>query len=220
MTIKVLIVDDQDLVRMGFGLILKREPDLEVIGGAADGSQALELAAALSPDVVLMDIRMPVMDGIEATRRIASAAPATRVLILTTFDLDELVYDALAAGASGFLLKDVKAEILTEAIRTIHAGDALLAPSITRRLITTFVAQRPQQPQAGAELVPLTPREREVLGLIARGLSNSEIAEELVVSLATVKTHVGRIFTKIGARDRAQAVVHAYQTGLVPLSTP
>ena len=216
MSIRVLIVDDQDLVRLGFRLILEREPDLDVVGEAANGVQALERVAEVTPDVVLMDIRMPTMDGIEATRRLTAAGDVPRVLILTTFDLDELVYEGLEAGASGFLLKDVKADVLADAIRTVYAGDALLAPSVTRRLISAFVAGRNPRlvadPGAPADL---TTREREVLVLIARGLSNDEIAASLVVSHATVKTHVGRVFAKVGARDRAQAVVRAYEAGLV-----
>jgi DNA-binding NarL/FixJ family response regulator len=172
--------------------------------------------ARLDPDVVLMDIRMPTMDGTEATRRLTALGPVPRVLILTTFDLDELVYDGLDAGASGFLLKDVKADVLADAVRTVHAGDALLAPSVTRRLIGAFVASRPgRSAPVQVDLAGLTAREREVLVLIARGLSNDEIAETLVVSHATVKTHVGRVFAKVGARDRAQAVVRAYECGLV-----
>jgi DNA-binding NarL/FixJ family response regulator len=217
MTINVLIADDQDLVRLGFRLILEREPDLEVVGEAADGSEAVELCRTVQPDVVLMDIRMPLVDGIAATRQITATGDRPRVLILTTFDLDDLVYEGLAAGASGFLLKDVKAAALADAIRTVHAGDALLAPSVTRRLIGAFVAQRPMLSASTTSLdaAGLTATELEVLSLIARGLSNDEIAEKLVLSQATVKTHVGRIFAKIGARDRAQAVVVAYQSGLV-----
>jgi DNA-binding NarL/FixJ family response regulator len=213
--IRVLIVDDQDLVRMGFRLILEREPDLTVVGEAGDGAAAVSQSARLLPDIVLMDIRMPVLDGIAATRRLTATASGPKVLILTTFDLDELVYAGLEAGASGFLLKDVKAEVLAEAIRTVHAGDALLAPTVTRRLIATFLATHRRPDLHGSDLEALTPREREVLGLIAGGLSNTEIADELVLSQATVKTHVGRIFAKIGARDRAQAVVYAYERGLV-----
>jgi len=213
--ISVLITDDQELVRTGFRLILDAEPDLQVVGEAADGRQALERAARLNPDVVLMDIRMPVLDGIAATREIVARCPATRVIILTTFDLDELVYGALGAGASGFLLKDVRAAHLADAIRTVHHGDALLAPPITRRLIARFVASQPAPDAADDRLARLTSREREVLTMIARGLANTEIARTLVVSEATVKTHVGRIFTKLGARDRAQAVIAAYETGLV-----
>jgi DNA-binding NarL/FixJ family response regulator len=217
MTINVLIADDQDLVRLGFRLILEREPDLEVVGEAADGSEAVDLCRTVQPDVVLMDIRMPLVDGIAATRQITATGDRPRVLILTTFDLDDLVYEGLAAGASGFLLKDVKAAALADAIRTVHAGDALLAPSVTRRLIGAFVAQRPMLSASTTSLdaAGLTATELEVLSLIARGLSNDEIAEKLVLSQATVKTHVGRIFAKIGARDRAQAVVVAYQSGLV-----
>jgi DNA-binding NarL/FixJ family response regulator len=219
MSIRVLIVDDQDLVRLGFRLILEREPDLDIVGEAANGAEALAMAAELAPDVVLMDIRMPTMDGIEATRRLTAAGEVPRVLILTTFDLDELVYEGLEAGASGFLLKDVKAQVLAEAVRTVHAGEALLAPSVTRRLIATFMASRHTRAAADSvDLAALTAREREVLVLIARGLSNDEIAAFLVVSHATVKTHVGRVFAKIGARDRAQAVVRAYECGLVEAS--
>jgi DNA-binding NarL/FixJ family response regulator len=213
--IRILIADDQDLVRMGFRLILERESDLTVVGEAGDGEAAVASSARLKPDVVLMDIRMPVLDGIAATRRLASDPAGPKVLILTTFDLDELVYAGLEAGASGFLLKDVKAEVLAEAIRTVHAGEALLAPTVTRRLITTFLATHRRPAVDDAALSSLTPREREVLGLIAAGRSNTEIAADLVLSEATVKTHVGRIFTKIGARDRAQAVVYAYEQGVV-----
>jgi DNA-binding NarL/FixJ family response regulator len=213
--IRVLIADDQDLLRSGFRLILDREPDIDVVGDAANGAEALAMCATCAPDVILMDVRMPVLDGIAATERITDRVDAPRVLILTTFDLDELVYAALQAGASGFLLKDVKAADLADAIRTVHHGDALLAPSITRRLISRFVASQPH-PAAKTALDQLTTREREVLVLIARGLSNAEIAESLVLSSATVKTHVGNIFAKIGARDRAQAVVKAYEHGLVP----
>ena len=220
MSIRVLIVDDQDLVRLGFRLILEREPDLDIVGEAANGAEALAKVAESVPDVVLMDIRMPTMDGIEATRRLTAAGEVPRVLILTTFDLDELVYDGLEAGASGFLLKDVKAQVLADAVRTVHAGEALLAPSVTRRLIATFMASRNTRAAADSvDLAALTAREREVLVLIARGLSNDEIAASLVISHATVKTHVGRVFAKIGARDRAQAVVRAYECGLVEAST-
>jgi DNA-binding NarL/FixJ family response regulator len=211
--IRVLLVDDQDLLRSGFRLILEREPDLEVVGEAGDGAAALREVARTDPDVVLMDIRMPVLDGVAATRRLSAMGERPKVLILTTFDLDELVYDALEAGASGFLLKDVKADLLAEAIRTVHRGDALLAPSVTRRLVARFVATRPRAPSH--DRAGLTTREREVLALIGRGLSNTEIAETLVVSGATVKTHVGRVFAKVGARDRAQAVVRAYELGVV-----
>lgn len=215
MTIRVLIVDDQELVRVGFRLILEREPDIDVVGEASNGVAALRRVTELAPDVVLMDIRMPVLDGVEATRRLSAAGELPRVVILTTFDLDELVFAALEAGASGFLLKDVKADVLADAVRTVHRGDALLTPSITRRLISAFIAARPPATVGSSNLSGLTAREREVLILIARGLSNEEIAETLVVSHATVKTHVGRVFTKIGARDRAQAVVRAYEARLV-----
>jgi DNA-binding NarL/FixJ family response regulator len=213
--IRVLIADDQDLVRMGFGLILEREPDLTVVGEAGDGAAAITESARLRPDVVLMDIRMPVLDGIAATRRLTSVPDGPKVVMLTTFDLDELVFAGLEAGASGFLLKDVKAEVLAEAIRTVHAGDALLAPSVTRRLIATFLeSHRPANVDRSA-LAALTPRELDVLRLIAAGRSNTQIAADLVLSQATVKTHVGRIFSKVGARDRAQAVVYAYECGVV-----
>jgi DNA-binding NarL/FixJ family response regulator len=217
--ISVLIVDDQDLVRTGFRLILDAEPDLHVAGEAADGRQAIERSARLRPDVVLMDVRMPVLDGIAATRAILAEPPVPKVIMLTTFDVDEFVYAALAAGASGFLLKDVKAAHLADAIRTVHQGDALLAPAITRRLIARFVAaQPPTQPRAD-RLANLTAREREVLLMIARGLSNTEIAATLVLSETTIKTHIGRIFAKLGTRDRAQAVIAAYETGLVTPAT-
>jgi DNA-binding NarL/FixJ family response regulator len=212
--ISVLIADDQELVRTGFGLILDGEPDLNVVGTAADGRQAVEQSLALAPDVVLMDVRMPVLDGIAATREVLQRCPAVRVIILTTFDLDEFVYGALTAGASGFLLKDVKAAQLADAVRTVHHGDALLAPAVTRRLISRFVASAPTI-ATGDALAELTAREREVLVMIARGLSNTQIAAALVVSEATVKTHVGRIFAKVRARDRTQAVIAAYEAGLV-----
>jgi DNA-binding NarL/FixJ family response regulator len=215
--IKVLVADDQTLVRAGFRVLVESAPDLEVVGEAGDGAEAVELARQRLPDVVLMDIRMPRMDGLEATRRIVALdrAEAVRVLVLTTFDLDEYVYQALRAGASGFLLKDTPPADLLAAIRVVAAGDALLAPSVTRRLIAEF-ARRPQ-PSAvtPAALAALTDREREVLALVARGLSNAEIAELLVVSGATAKTHVSRVLAKLGARDRAQLVMLAYETGLV-----
>lgn len=215
--IRVLLVDDQDLVRSGFRLLLEREPDLDVVGDVGDGAQAVAVSAQLAPDVVLMDVRMPVLDGIEATRRLGALPRPPRVLVLTTFDVDELVYDALAAGASGFLLKDVKAGVLADAIRTVHAGEALLAPSVTRRLITRFVASRPR-PAVPVDHSPLTSREHEVLDLMSRGLSNAEICTTLVLAMATVKTHVSRVLAKLGARDRAQAIVRAHQLGLVTLS--
>jgi DNA-binding NarL/FixJ family response regulator len=213
-TIRVLVVDDQALLRTAFSSLIDAEDDLEVVGEAAEGRQAVELAASLSPDVVVMDVRMPVMDGIEATRQI-TAAQGARVLILTTFDLDEYVFEALRAGASGFVLKSRPLEELLTAIRTVAAGEALLAPSVTRRLIAHFAAGA-QAPRPGPRgLEELTEREREVLALVARGLSNAELAELLYVSLPTVKTHVSRILTKLGARDRTQLVVLAYESGLV-----
>jgi DNA-binding NarL/FixJ family response regulator len=214
MSIRVLIADDQALVRAGFKMILGAEPDLEVAGEACDGDQAVAMAARLEPDVVLMDIRMPGIDGIEATRRIVAAAGAVRVLMLTTFDLNEYVYEALRAGASGFLLKDVPPEQLVAGIRIVAEGEALLAPSITRRLIQEFaqVVPTPTEPPRG--LAELTARELEVFKLVARGLSNAEIAAELVVSETTVKTHVARMLMKLGLRDRVQAVVLAYESGV------
>ncbi|MER5640679.1 response regulator transcription factor [Kitasatospora sp. NPDC002227] len=214
---RVLIADDQVLVRTGFKLILGAA-GIEVVGEAGDGRQAVALAAELAPEVVLMDIRMPGLDGLDATRRILAADPACRVLILTTFDLDRYVYAALGAGASGFLLKDVTPEHLVAAVRLVNTGDALLAPSITRRLVERYATEPvPAEPatRVHRDLAPLTPRELEVLGLLARGLSNAELAERLVLSEATVKTHVARIFSKLDLRDRAQAVVLAYETGLV-----
>ncbi len=216
--IRILIADDQELVRTGFRLILQREPDLNVVGEAADGAETVRLVAALEPDIVLMDIRMPILDGIAATRELLTSHISTRVVILTTFDLDEYVFAALAAGASGFLLKDVKAAVLADAIRTVHGGEALLAPSVTKRLIERFVAQQPAtSPAAGnhANVASLTNREREVLIMIARGLSNNAVAAALFVSPATVKTHISRIFAKLDVRDRAQAVIAAYNAGLV-----
>jgi len=212
--IRVLIADDQALVRAGFRVILDAEPDLEVVGETPDGCATIDAAARLRPDVVLMDIRMPNLDGIEATRRIAAGAPGPRILILTTFDLDEYVYEALRAGASGFLLKDAGADELLHAVRVVAAGDALLSPSITRRLIADY-ARRPPQSERPTALGELTPRELEVLRFVARGLSNSDIARKLVLGEATIKTHVARIFQKLDLHDRAQAVVMAYETGLV-----
>ena len=216
MSIRVLLVDDQALIRAGFRMILDAEEDMEVVGECADGTQAVDSVRRLKPDVVLMDIRMPEMDGIEATRLIAQREGdgAPRVLMLTTFDLDEYVYDALRAGASGFLLKDVPAEQLVEGIRIVDGGDALLAPSVTKRLIHEFSRGAVAQ-SAPAALDELTPRELEVFKLIARGLSNAEIAAELVVSETTVKTHVARVLMKLGVRDRVQAVVLAYESGVV-----
>jgi DNA-binding NarL/FixJ family response regulator len=229
MSIRVLLVDDQALIRAGFRMILEAEEDMEVVGECADGTQAVDSTRRLEPDVVLMDIRMPEMDGIEATRLIAgrthvgAGAPrgtgdgegAPRVLMLTTFDLDEYVYDALRAGASGFLLKDVPAEQLVDGIRVIARGEALLAPSVTKRLIHEFSRGAVAQQSAPAELEDLTPRELEVFKLMARGMSNAEIAAELVVSDTTVKTHVARVLMKLGLRDRVQAVVLAYESGVV-----
>jgi DNA-binding NarL/FixJ family response regulator len=216
MTVRVLIADDQHLVRAGFRLILERQPGIEVAGEAASGTDAVTLTRQLAPDVVLMDIRMPELDGIQATRLIRSdPASVTRVIILTTFDLDEYVYLALRAGASGFLLKDLPPEDLARAVRTASQGDTLLAPAVTRRLIEHFTAtSHPAAPPD--ELGQLTPRESEVLRLLATGLSNAEIAAALFVAETTVKTHVARMLTKLGLRDRVQAVVFAYQHGLVP----
>jgi DNA-binding NarL/FixJ family response regulator len=214
---RVLIADDQALVRTGFRLILTAN-GIEVAGEAADGLEAVEAAARLKPDVVLMDIRMPNLDGLAAARRILDADPRVRILMLTTFDLDEYVYEALAAGASGFLLKDVTPEHLVAGVRLVDTGDALLAPSITRRLVERFTAPAASPaptPAVHRDLAALTPREREILTLMGRGLSNAELAERLVLSEATVKTHVAHIFTKLTLRDRAQAVVVAYETGLV-----
>ena len=207
----VLVADDQDLVRAGLRTILERRDGIDVLGEAADGREAVREARRLRPDVVLMDVRMPVLDGIAATRELAGSP--CRVLMLTTFDLDEYVYDALRAGASGFLLKDAPPDRLVEAIRAVAGGDVLLAPSITRRLVERYAGERGRAAPPGLD--ELTAREREVLVLIARGLSNAEIAATLVVSMPTVKTHVGRVFLKLGLRDRAQAVVAAYEAGLV-----
>jgi DNA-binding NarL/FixJ family response regulator len=211
----VLVVDDQRLVRAGFSFLIDASPDFEVVGEAADGLEAVTIARKTRPDVVLMDIRMPNLDGIEATRQILSDPEAghTRVLILTTFDLDEYVYGALRAGASGFLLKDAPPEDLLDAIRVIAAGNALLAPSVTRTLIEEFAKQLAPSSADRGELDVLTPREREVLLCVARGRSNGEIAEDLHMSVATAKTHVSRLLAKLGARDRAQLVVIAYETG-------
>ena len=215
MTIRILLADDQELVRTGFRLILDAEPDLQVVGEASNGRQAVAGARDLAPDVVLMDIRMPEQDGIEATRRIvARGGPSQRVLILTTFDLDEYVFDALRAGASGFLLKDSAAAQLAAGVRLVAAGEALLAPAITRRLIEEF-ATAPDPRAAGPALEELTPREREILLLMGRGMANDEIAARLVISESTVKTHVARAIAKLGLRDRVQAVVYAYESGLI-----
>jgi DNA-binding NarL/FixJ family response regulator len=212
----VLICDDQGLVRIGLRKILDVEPDLEVVGEAFDGAQAVEAADRLRPDVVLMDIRMPVLDGIEATRRIVSARPLTRVLMLTTFGLDTYVYDALRAGASGFMLKDAPPEEIAAAVRIVARGEALLAPAITRGVIEQFARMpAPRRTDVPTEVAGLTPREREVLELLVRGLSNTEICRDLVITDATAKTHVARILQKLGVRDRVQVVIYAYEHGLV-----
>ena len=214
MSIRVLIADDQELVRTGFRMILTSAGDIEVVGEAANGVEAVKLARTLTPDIVLMDVRMPERDGISATREVIASggAGAPRVLILTTFDLDEYVYDALVAGASGFLLKDLPAAQLVAGIRTVAGGQALLAPAITRRLIEQFTAPSPEPPPG---LEELTPRELEILRQVARGLSNAEIAAELIIGEATVKTHITRMLMKLGLRDRVQAVVLAYEAGIV-----
>jgi DNA-binding NarL/FixJ family response regulator len=213
MTIGVLLADDQELVRAGFRMILETQADLQVVGDAGDGVEAVMATRRLRPDVVLMDIRMPNLDGLQATKQIMAAGSRSRVLILTTFDLDEYVYQALAAGASGFLLKNAPPEQLIGAVRVVAAGDALLAPSITRRVIEQFARLPP--PGGSAAVAGLTDREQEVLKLIARGLSNAEIAAELVVSDATVKSHVAHLLSKLQLRDRVQAVVLAYESGLI-----
>ncbi|MBW3665825.1 MAG: response regulator transcription factor [Actinobacteria bacterium] len=213
--IRVLIADDQELVRSGLRLILEAQPDIEVVGEAEDGMQAVSKAARLHPDVVLMDIRMPKVDGLQATRKLAQAPDGPRVVILTTFDADDHVYEAMRSGASGFLLKDIRPEQLADAVRTVSAGDAMLAPAITRRLIERFV----ERPRGGwdlpSEFERLTDREAEVLEMMARGRSNHEIADALGIGEATVKTHVNRIFAKLEVRDRVQAVVRAYESGFI-----
>jgi DNA-binding NarL/FixJ family response regulator len=211
--IRVAIADDQELAREGFRLILDAQPDMHVVDTAADGSAAVHLVHRLRPDVVLMDVRMPSMDGIEATRQITALKPSTKVLILTTFDLDEYVHAALLAGASGFLLKDAPRSQLIEAVRTIHRGDVILAPSITLRLIETFLVGRPRQDRS--MLKKLSPRETEVFTMVVNGQSNAEIAAHLFISEATVKTHVARLFAKLAVRDRVHAVVYAYEHGLI-----
>jgi DNA-binding NarL/FixJ family response regulator len=227
-TTRVLIADDQELIRSGFRLILEAH-GFEVVGEAADGRQAVDLAHSERPDVILMDVRMPGMDGIDATREVVRALPNVKVLVLTTFDLDEYVYDALRAGASGFLLKDVGRADLVAAVNVVAAGDALLAPSVTRRLLADFARSQPAAPRGGADagtdagtgpVQALTARERDTLGLLARGLSNAQIAAELVVSEHTVKTHVGNVFMKLGLRDRIHAVIFAYEHGIVRASDP
>jgi DNA-binding NarL/FixJ family response regulator len=218
-SIGVLLVDDQELMRMAFRMVIDSQPDLEVVGEASNGTEAVAAVGQLSPDVVLMDVRMPQMDGVEATRRIVDAESASRVIVLTTFDLDEYVYAALRAGASGFLLKDVQPNDLLSAIRAVAAGDAVVAPSVTRRLLSTYAHRLPEpglpDPTDYDGLDQLTAREHEVLLLVARSLSNAEIAERLVLSEATVKSHVGRILAKLKLRDRVQIVVFAYETGLI-----
>jgi DNA-binding NarL/FixJ family response regulator len=221
MTIRVLLAEDQALVRAGFRGLLERSGDIEVVGEVANGADAVNAAREARPDVVLMDIRMPVMDGLEATRRIVADEQLSdvRVIVLTTFDLDEYVFEALRVGASGFLLKDIEPDDLRQAVRVVAAGDALLSPRVTRRLITRFVAQSPAQPKDPERLAVLTDREREVMALVAWGLSNEEIGQRLAMSPATAKTHVSRAMLKLGAHDRAQLVVLAYQTGLVTLDS-
>jgi DNA-binding NarL/FixJ family response regulator len=218
---RVLIADDQALVRVGLRKILEAEPETVVVGEAADGEDAVAEARRLRPDVVLMDIRMPVLDGIEATRRIVRERSVARVLILTTFGLDSYVYDALRAGASGFMLKDAPPEEIAAAVRIVASGEALLAPAVTRAVIEEFAKQSPAPPSEPPRAVQdLTPREREVLDLLARGLSNPEICDKLFISEATTKTHVARILQKLGLRDRVQAVIYAYETGLVAPGSP
>ncbi|GAA1030470.1 MULTISPECIES: response regulator transcription factor [Amycolatopsis] len=211
--IRVVVVDDQELMRVGFRMVLGAQADIDVVGEAGDGAQAVRMAAELRPDVVLMDVRMPVLDGVEATKQIVAAGTA-RVLVMTTFDLDEYVYAALQGGASGFLLKDTQPDYLVSALRSVADGDAVMSPSVTRRLLDRFVGSGGAEMRDPAELDVLTDREREVLVLIAKGMSNIEIAETLFLSEATVKTHVGRILSKLDLRDRVQAVVLAYETGL------
>jgi DNA-binding NarL/FixJ family response regulator len=217
MSIRVLLVDDQKLVRAGFRSLLERGDDIEVVGEAADGAEALEMTSAQRPDVVFMDIRMPVMDGLEATKRILEddRFEGVRVVVLTTFELDEYVFEALRLGASGFLLKDIDPEDLRQAVRVVHEGEALLSPSVTRRIIDRFTGRPEPTPVARDRLKFLTDREREVVSLVGGGLNNDEIAERLYLSPATARTHVSRAMTKLGARDRAQLVVFAYETGLV-----
>jgi DNA-binding NarL/FixJ family response regulator len=219
MTVSVLVVDDQAMVRAGFSAILDAQPGIRVLGQAADGAEAIAQARSLRPDVVLMDVRMPNLNGIEATRELVNPSKGElhvpRVLVLTTFDADDYVYDALAAGASGFLLKDARPDELVQAVRVVAAGDALLAPSITKRLLERFASQRPTAPRKAESLRGLTEREREILVLIGCGRSNAEIAAELFIGEQTVKTHVSRIFMKLGVRDRVQAVILAYDAGLV-----
>ena len=215
MTIRVVVVDDQEMVRAGFAALLGAEPDIEVVATAADGAEGVATVRRLTPDVVLMDVRMPVLDGIEATRQLLRDATAPRVVMLTTFDADDYIYESLRAGASGFLLKDASPTELADAVRVVAAGEALLAPSVTRRVIEQYAATSKRRRPKDPRLARLTDREREVLVLVAAGRSNQEIAEDLVLAEQTVKTHVSRIFGKLDLRDRAQAVVFAYETGLV-----
>jgi DNA-binding NarL/FixJ family response regulator len=216
MTVRVLLVDDQSLLRLGFRAVLEQQPDLEVVGEAADGTEAVTMTRAARPDVVLMDVRMPTMDGIEATRRIVDSGSPARVLVLTTFDLDEYVFAALRAGASGFLLKDAKPAELLNGIRVVAAGDAAVAPSVTRRLIESFANHLPTEPTPADErLHELTDREHEVLTELARGRFNADIARRLFISEGTVKVHVGRILTKLGLNDRIQVVIFAYENGII-----
>jgi DNA-binding NarL/FixJ family response regulator len=213
MSVRVLIADDQAMVREGFSVLLGAQPGIEVVGEAVNGQDAVDKAAELRPDVVLMDVRMPVLNGLEATRLLAAGGP--KVLVVTTFDLDEYVYEALRAGASGFVLKDASAQALAEAVRVVAAGDAMLSPSVTRRLLGAFARLGAPRPPERDQVEQLTERETEVLTLVARGRSNAEIARDLVVAEQTVKTHMGRILTKLGLRDRTQAAIFAYETGLV-----
>lgn len=218
--VRILLVDDQQLIRLGFGLVLGAEDDLDVVGEASNGAEAIDLAARLQPDVILMDVRMPGLNGIEATRRIVAANPDSRIIILTTFDLDEYAFGALRAGASGFLLKDALPNELTSAIRAVHAGDAAVSTRITKRMLELFATALPGTPTAAedgsaAELAELTPREHDILVAMAEGLSNAEIAAHFVLSESTVKTHVGRVLMKLQLRDRVQAVIFAYKHGLV-----
>ncbi|MFD8704673.1 response regulator [Kitasatospora sp. NPDC059648] len=219
-SIRVVVADDQELVRAGFGMILDAQPDIEVVAEACDGAEAVEAVRTHNPDVLLLDVRMPVMDGLEAARRVCGEFPATKVIMLTTFDIDDYVFDALYAGASGFLLKDVRRDDLAHGVRMVASGEALLAPSVTKRLIGEFAARRPGSRERAVRppsklLEQLTLREQETLRLIARGLSNAEIAAELVVSEHTVKTHVSNVLSKLGLRDRVHAVVFAYEAGAV-----
>jgi DNA-binding NarL/FixJ family response regulator len=215
MTIRVVVADDQGMVRSGFSTLLNAQPDIEVIGEAVNGQEAITRATELGPDVILMDVRMPVLDGLQATRQITALNSPARILILTTFDLDDYVYEALRAGASGFLLKDASAGELATAVRVVAAGDGLLSPSVTRRLISEFARLGTPRIPARKKLDDLTERETEVLALVARGMTNAEIAAHLVVAEQTIKTHVSRVLMKLGAHDRAQAVVFAYESGLV-----